>query len=430
MENENTSTPNTTTNAHIKRDHARLGGSSAHRWHKCTASISLIESLPPQGSSSAADLGTFAHEIAEKKIKAFLDHKINGTSTDLNELLKDDLEKAHKTFESSLVEKADMSTDLYVQAIWKQVLDHSITGKVYGLEDEFTVNEDLSMFGFVDFWAIYISDASKRVGVVVDYKNGYTSVPIKGNAQLAFYALGLLKFVQSKGKDLDLIRTVIFQPNSSDATNSGSANKIPGFKEAILTKKQVLAWEKKFLKAAKEILVTKKVKYVTGDHCKFCPGQPVCPAYLNSLSSSTALDLKNVASIKLPAPETLDENTLTSFIIHADELSDYIESVKKYVLSLMQVGKPVKGLKLIEGPTKRCWRDNEEEIATNLIAMGVTNPWNKKLLGITAAEKLIGKGKLGDLCTTTVARQIVVPQSDPRPEIKSCDANSFKVLSD
>ncbi len=44
-------------------DHSRLSPSSAHRWMACAGSV-LLESRVPDSSSSFADEGTAAHELA------------------------------------------------------------------------------------------------------------------------------------------------------------------------------------------------------------------------------------------------------------------------------------------------------------------------------------------------------------------------------
>ena len=62
----------TTTINHTARSHAVLSASAADRWMHCPPSARLAERYP-QTSSSYAEEGTRAHEIAEQCLRAFKD---------------------------------------------------------------------------------------------------------------------------------------------------------------------------------------------------------------------------------------------------------------------------------------------------------------------------------------------------------------------
>ena len=47
--------------------HARCSASAAHRWINCPGSVALSDQCPDPGSSSYADEGTVAHNLAELK---------------------------------------------------------------------------------------------------------------------------------------------------------------------------------------------------------------------------------------------------------------------------------------------------------------------------------------------------------------------------
>lgn len=55
--------------------HAKLSPSSSHRWMECTASPAM-EAPFPNVSSEAAEQGTAAHSMGEKKIKKKLHEQI------------------------------------------------------------------------------------------------------------------------------------------------------------------------------------------------------------------------------------------------------------------------------------------------------------------------------------------------------------------
>lgn len=58
--------------------HARCSASAAHRWINCPGSVALSDQCPDPGSSSYADEGTVAHNLAELKLRHVL-HEITDT---------------------------------------------------------------------------------------------------------------------------------------------------------------------------------------------------------------------------------------------------------------------------------------------------------------------------------------------------------------
>jgi hypothetical protein len=170
-------------------------------------SVVLSRDLPKEPASEAALEGTAAHEVAEIFLTRFLHYKLTGEDLPWHETTPE-LEAAAKD---------------YIDVVWKSVLHEAITGKAYGLEDQFTLEAKLGMYGFIDFWAVYIDDRGKRVGVVVDFKYGFVEVEAEKNAQLAFYACAMREELTRAGKNLDYVRGVIFQPKVE-----------PSYKEVIL----------------------------------------------------------------------------------------------------------------------------------------------------------------------------------------------------
>ena len=57
---------------HQERAHALLSASSSGRWLKCTPSARLEEQFPDTTSEAAGE-GTLAHEVAELKLRHYVD---------------------------------------------------------------------------------------------------------------------------------------------------------------------------------------------------------------------------------------------------------------------------------------------------------------------------------------------------------------------
>ena len=58
----------------MARGHAFVSPSGAHRWMKCTVSVTLEQEFPAQ-HNDAADEGTAAHDLAEVELLRFLKTK-------------------------------------------------------------------------------------------------------------------------------------------------------------------------------------------------------------------------------------------------------------------------------------------------------------------------------------------------------------------
>ena len=388
------------TNPHGDRGHATLGGSSALRWTNCPGSVFYIKELPPQATTEAATEGTEAHELAEKVLKNFLDHKVDGV---------DLMIPAH--------DDADMldAAIAYKDAIWTKVLEEMITGKAYGVEDQVTLDKDLEMFGYIDFWAVYIDDHGKRTGVIADFKYGFNKVSVEKNAQLAFYSCALREEMRSHGKDLDRVRAIIFQPRAYGCDP---------YKETQFTAKQLDEWKKKFYKAANSIFVEKKPTYKVGEWCRFCPAQAVCAKYNKELTAKTALKFADRSIDVLPTPDRLSDEQLVNILRNAEAIESFVSSCKKYAMARHIEGKPLTGMKVVETKGRRKWLDNEEEVIKSLKALGLTEITKEKLKGIGDIEKqaklLPNKDNvlrgMASLIQVSSGAKTLVPDEDSRPE--------------
>lgn len=381
---------------HNKRAHAKLSGSIAHIWSECYGAPALWATLPPSKPSEAALLGTKRHEACEECLRIFLNWKVTGRG---------------QTWEnkSGFDEQDTSIAEEYTDIVWEKVLQQSLTGKAWGIEEEVCLDESLQMWGIVDFWVIYIDDRGRRVLALMDFKNGYHYVKVKKNAQFLFYACAMLQEIRAAGKDLDYIRVCKFQPNSPHGEP---------YEEQGYTAKQLDSWSAKFFKAAKAIL-SGSTKLKVGEHCEFCNAKGICPAYGRSVSDKAALALIDVEKIELPKIEGISDENLKILILYGELVEDFISSARAYAISRVKSGRPIAGLKLINGPTRRTWREDEESIAQSLITAGIKEPWRKSLITITEAQKAIGKDALTDLVTTTKPSLQLVSEEDPRPSIEN-----------
>lgn len=387
-----------------ERLHGLLSGSSAYIWTQCTGSVFLNKDLPEEPPSKHADKGTKAHTAAEIMLEDFLQHQIHGTDPDIRaHLLIDDDE---------VLELASKAKELE----WEHVFKKHVTGKAYGQEDRFVIDEKLGMYGHVDLWVLEHDDKAKRVARISDRKFGAVYVAAKKNAQLAFYAYALREEVRAAGKDIDYVVASIVQPKWE---------KEP-YRETIFTSKQLDVWGKKFFDAAHQVFVKQKPKFKVGSWCTYCKAQGICPKFQKDLSKKTSLKLIEGDVSALPTPEQVPDEIIKNIVLRSDELTTFVKACKAYVMNRHREGKPIPGTKVIEGKSKRTWA-KDVDIGQFLISSGIKDPYNApKVKGITVIEKELKKlfpgGKAAEvmqqLVTKTSPPLQVVGEDDPRPAVK------------
>lgn len=384
---------------HEERAHARFNFSGAHRWLNCEGSIALSETLPPQAQTPWAKKGTLQHELNEKALLAFITYKKSGLQATMY-VAKDDPECE---FDG---EEALRISEIYTKYIWESALEQALTGKAYALEDKLVLDEKLDLWGTADFWAAYINDKAKRLGIVVDYKNGHYVVDIKNNPQLMLYALGLRAELRRRGKDLDVVKTAIIQPNANCEV----------YRECSYSAKQLDAFEKKLYKKVNSILTNKTPKFKTGHWCTFCPAMAVCEAYKKDLDAKEMLP--SLKDEKLPEVTKLPDSTLATIALHADELEEFLKSVKLHIIARHLQGNPVAGCKVVEKNGKRGWIKNEDLIANRLRERGL-EPYRPKLITISDAKKKLSDEDLKELTEIGKSSHTIVSLEDIRPDATS-----------
>lgn len=394
---------------HTTRAHCKAGGSNANFWYNCTGYLPLKQTLPPQIPTSSMLGGTELHEVSELTLDAFLQKKITGKS---NVEVKALVENYPDEFIAT-------SALTYTETIWKEVLLGSITGKVYGIEDFFALSEKLDIGCIVDFWVTYIDNRAKRALHVVDLKGGFHEVPAEGNLQLLLAVLAIRKYFRDHGKDIDYALCSIYQPKSntpykvSKKLNNKQLDKI----EQQMMERVAAAYD--------------KPKYKVGSHCKWCQCTAICPAYIKSDRVHTNIKLLDHRIEQFPEPETVPDETIKNLVKITPELTRFLKAVKSYAVGRHIQGKPIAGLKVVEGTSRRRFDENELAVLTKLGQyIHVDELYTRKLKGIGVIEsqlKGVGLTKketqeiLGTVTYKKSTSPVLVSDDDPRPAITNYD---------
>ena len=110
-----------------------------------------------------------------------------------------------------------------------------------------------------------------------------------------------------------------------------------------------------------------------------------------------------------------------------DELVSWASDIKEYALQQALSGKEWRGWKLVEGRSNRKY-SNEVAVIQTVEEAGF-DPYEKKLLGVTAMQKLLGKSRFDELLTAYIekpqGKPTLVPDSDKRPAMNTAK-NDFK----
>lgn len=100
-----------------------------------------------------------------------------------------------------------------------------------------------------------------------------------------------------------------------------------------------------------------------------------------------------------------------------DALVSWASDIKEYALQQAVSGKEWHGWKLIEGSSNRRYTNEAAVIQT--VSDAGFDPYERKLLGITAMQKLLGKARFDELLTAYIekpqGKPTLVPESDKRP---------------
>jgi len=247
-------------------------------------------------------------------------------------------------------------------------------------------------FGTAD--CIVISDGTLQV---IDYKHGLgVLVSAEENPQMLCYALGALEMLDGI-YDIDTVRMTIYQPRR-DNLNSYE-----------LSKEDLLAWADEVLKPTAELAFAGDGNFLCGEWCGFCKAKNECRARAEANLKLTRHDFK--------LPPLLTDTEIEVILGKVDTLVSWASDIKEYALQQALSGKKWTGFKLVEGRSNR--RYSNETAVIDAVEKAGFDPYEKKLLGITAMQKLLGKSRFDELLTAYIekpqGKPTLVPDSDKRP---------------
>ena len=373
--------------------HSIFSPSASHRILNCPPSLMLCAKQPDQTSVYAAE-GTSAHELCAYLVEKTLGRDVKDPTENLD-FYDAEMQTCAEGYASFVMEELEKAKAVCpdVQVFVEQHVD--IFRWVPGCG------------GTAD--CIILSDGAAEV---IDYKHG-VGVPVSasseefgGNPQLMCYALGVLEMFDGI-YDVSTVKMVIYQPRRENVS------------EFTMSKADLLRWAEETLAPRAKLALEGKGEFKAGEHCRFCKVRATCRKRAEYNLEAAKYDFA-------PPPE-LEDYEIDAILMMADHLTEWANDVKEYALAQALSGKEYTHFKVVEGRSIRKY-SSEEEVAQTVEAAGF-DPWERKLLGITAMTNLLGKQRfeelLGPLTCKPRGKPALVPKSDKRPAMKNSAQEDF-----
>lgn len=128
-----------------------------------------------------------------------------------------------------------------------------------------------------------------------------------------------------------------------------------------------------------------------------------------------------LARYDFKVPPLLTDEDVEEILARVDDLVSWATDIKEYALQQAISGKEWSGWKLVEGRSNRRYT-NEAAVAAAVTKAGF-DPYEQKVLGVTAMQKLLGKARfeevLAGLIEKPQGKPALVPISDKRPAMSN-----------
>ena len=368
------------------KGHAILSASSSDRWLHCPPSARLCESYDDKGSDYAAE-GTDAHALCEYKLRRALGMEAADPTENLT-WFNEEMSDCAAGYAAYVLEQ--------VEAAKQNCADPTVL-----IEQRVDFSRWVEGgFGTAD--CIIVADGILQI---IDYKHGLgVLVSAEENPQMMCYALGSLELFDGI-YDIETVSMTIYQPRRDNVSTYE------------LSKDELCHWAEETLKPAADLAFAGDGEFKCGDYCRFCKARNDCRA-----RADANLEL---ARYEFKLPPLLTDEDIEDILSKVDELVSWASDIKEYALQQAISGKEWSGWKLVEGRSNRRYT-NETAVAGAVTDAGF-DPYERKVLGVTAMQKLLGKSRFDELLGLYIekpqGKPTLAPESDKRPAMSTAAAD-------
>ena len=367
--------------------HAYLAASASERWLKCPPSARLCAQEEDRGSPYAQQ-GTEAHELAAYLAEKALGRSARDPTEDLT-WYDAEMREAAESYAAFVMEQVAEAKKLCADPLVciEQTLDFSKwVEHGFGTGDCVIVADDL----------LHIVDLKYGLGILVSASGADGT----GNSQLKCYALGALDTFGDL-YDIRRIKLSIFQPRREN---------VDTFE---LSRDDLLKWAEGVLVPIAKLAYEGRGEFAVGEHCQFCKAKATCRK-----RAEYAMEL---AKYEFAEAATLSDDEIAQILPRIDSLVSWAEDVREFALVQALRGVRYPGFKLVEGRSNRRYAD--EAAVAKIVSDAGYDPYEKKLLTITAMQKQLGKKRFEELLNGLVVKPqgkpVLAPDADRRPEINT-----------
>lgn len=334
--------------------HLTIGGSTIARTLACPAWMILSAALPKGKGGFSADLGNLLHDAMEDHLKKDIPFSQMVGKLKFNDQV---LEEEH--IEKYLVPMNEAVNALLDEHDIDQMLLEPFVQLVEGEQG-----------GSIDVLGI---SHDTKTAVVADYKTGERWVQ-PTSPQLRFYALCAMADPATAPlmANVEKVVCAIIQPAQSDKAI-----------QVTYTRAEVEAMQGEI-----DAALAQPNKIASGSHCSFCPASPVCPE--KTAKAKSALLLK---------PKTAKQ--LADAVELADEVEAWAKQVRQQAYDIALEGGVIPRHKLVAGRSVRKWKPQADLEMRRVLG---DEAFETKLIGVTKAEKLLGKAEFAALDVTELSQ--------------------------
>lgn len=397
--------------------HATFGGSGAGRLLACPGGYRLTGLAAREGSlrnttSSYAAQGTVAHNVLE----GLLTHRISVSMARVmvatGQVMVQDGHSVIVT--QDMLDGAKLFADTVAPYLarskgWTWYAERRVDLATLWAPDP----APLPLFGTADFMA-HCPDQL----VVADYKFGAgVGVEVRGNAQLLFYAVGAALALPRIDPAMS-VDIIVVQPRAPHPEGP--------VRRTRLLMLDLMMWAASVLRPGVEAVLRDDAPLVTGDHCRWCPVQALCPA----LRADVQVAARSVFGALPPDPVNLTPADLAKWLNRAPRIEAWLSAVREQAEARMFAGERIPGWKTVPKRSPRRWSD-PDEVEALLIRRGVSADvfTDSKIASPAQLHKRLADDDwraVEDLVDTTgPASAAIAPDTDPRPALRLAPALVF-----
>jgi len=380
----------------MSKTHSPISPSNFERRMLCPGSLNAEKGLP-YTTSVYAETGTMLHD------------KVNEYITGAKWLYTDEHDDIIFPFYHNLTEQ--QQTAVIDAGKYYRDLTFSNLQVVKEIHEQ-TFSLDFlmpGMQGTADSVLILYDKEKNRCQIhVIDYKFGQgVAVKAQDNYQLMLYALGVymhpeisnvVRYKCNLGSNQQPFRFTtahlhIVQPYLENSRWDLSDEQLT----SLITGSRMQLIKTAIANAQEE----NAVRIPSTKACQFCKAKPTCYA-LNSLVPT--LNNKDTKELLAAKVRLLSDEELGRIYDNKDLIKTYLTSVEEYIKEKLETGEFL-NYKLMPKMSNRKWIDEAESVLRDKLG---EDAYEKKIIGIGRAEKLIGKDEVNRLTKKELGENQIV----------------------